>query len=54
MGEENIKKLIELIEDKINEAENCDDIEITKEFIKGYIDGLEMAKTIVEEKIYLL
>ena len=49
-----IEKLIELIEDKINEAENCDDIEITDEFLKGYINGLEMAKTIVEEKIYLL
>lgn len=49
-----IEKLIELIEDKINEAENCDDIEITEEFLKGYISGLEMAKTIVKEKIYLL
>lgn len=56
MNEENIKKLTELIEDKINEAENYEDedIEITEEFLKGYINGLEMAKTIVEEKIYLL
>lgn len=54
MNKENIEKLVELIEDKINEAENCDDIEITEEYLKGYIIGLEIAKIIVEEKIYLL
>ena len=58
MNKENIEKLVELIEDKINEAENCEDVEvhgfITEEYLIGYIEGLKMAKTIVEEKIYLL
>ena len=58
MNKENIEKLIELIENEITETEKCEDIEahgfVTEEFFIGYIEGLKKAKTIVEEKIYLL
>lgn len=46
-------KLIELIEDKINEAENCEEEDITEEFIKGYTNGLKMAIDIIKEHQYL-
>ena len=49
----NEEKLIELLEDKINEAENCEDLEYTKDFLNGYKDGLEMAKVIIKEHEYL-
>ena len=49
----NEEKLIELLEDKINEAENEEDLEYTEEFLKGYKNGLEMAKTIIKEHEYL-
>lgn len=45
-----MNKIIELLKDKINEAENCEEIEITSEYLKGYINGLKMAITIIEEK----
>ena len=44
-----MEELLEKIEDKIIEAENCEDIEITEEYLKGYISGLEMAKLLIEE-----
>lgn len=44
-------KIIELLEDKINEAENYEEEELGKEFIEGYINGLKMAVNIVEDVI---
>lgn len=48
MDKENLeryKRIEEMIDDKIVEAENCEDENITEE----YISGLEMAKTILKE-----
>ena len=42
-------EILELIEDKLNEVENCDDEDITEEYLNGYKNGLDMAKTIVNE-----
>ena len=39
-----LDKIIELLEDKIVEAENCEEENITEEYLKGYISGLEIAK----------
>lgn len=41
--------ILGLIEDKIIEAENCEDEDIIEEYLKGYKNGLEMAKIIVIE-----
>lgn len=41
--------ILGLIEDKIREAENCEDEDITEEYLKGYKNGLEIAKIIVVE-----
>lgn len=51
----NEEKLIELLEDKIREAKEyfTDEEDITEEEIKGYINGLEMAKAIIKEHEYL-
>ena len=49
----NEEKLLELLEDKINEAENEEDLEYTEEFLKGYKNGIEMAKDIIKEHEYL-
>lgn len=46
-----LDKIIELLEDKINEAENYEEEELGKEFIEGYINGLKMAVNIVEDVI---
>lgn len=48
---ENIKELIEAIEDKKNEAENCEDIDIKEEFLKGYKSGLNMALILINEML---
>ena len=42
---ERYKRIEEMIDDKIVEAENCEEENITEEYLKGYISGLEMAKT---------
>lgn len=34
LNENELKELFELIDDKINEAENCEDVEISEEFLK--------------------
>ena len=51
----NEEKLLELLEDKIREAKEyfTDEEDITEEEIKGYINGLEMAKVIIKEHEYL-
>lgn len=52
MDKENLeryKRIEEMIDDKIVEAEDCEEENITEEYIKGYISGLEMAKTILKE-----
>ena len=46
---ERYKRIEEMIDDKIVEAENCEEENITEEYLKGYISGLEMAKTILKE-----
>lgn len=48
----NIDKLIELIEDKIREADNCEDTEISEEYLKGYMSGLKMAQDIIKEQFW--
>lgn len=45
-----MENLLKLLDDKIIEVENCDDIEITEEYLKGYINGLNMARDIIEEE----
>ena len=55
MDKENLeryKRIAEMIDDKIVEAEDCEEYEIeeiNKEYLKGYINGLDMAKTILKE-----
>lgn len=49
----NEEKLLELLQDKIIEAENYEETEYTEDFIKGYINGLKMAIEIVKEHEYL-
>ena len=48
-----MKKIIDLIEDKIREVQNdngeIQNLELTDEYIKGYTSGLKHAKTIIEE-----
>lgn len=44
-----MKEIFEMLEDKINEARNCEDEEISEIYLKGYINGLEMAKIIIQE-----
>lgn len=55
MSEKEEEKLIELLEDKIREADVYfrEDEDITEEAVDGYINGLEMAKTIIKEHEYL-
>ena len=55
MQEKEEEKLIELLEDKIREANEyfIDEEDITEEEIKGYTNGLEMAITIIKEHDYL-
>ena len=45
-------KVVEMIEDKIREAENYEELEYSEDYIKGYISGLEHAKTIAKEILY--
>lgn len=48
---EDIKeKILDLLDDKMNEAENNEE-DTPKDFQKGYIRAIEMAKIIVEEFI---
>lgn len=42
-------EIFELIEDKINEVDNCEDEDIAEEYLKGYKNGLNMVKNIVNE-----
>lgn len=49
----NEEKLLELLEDKKIEAENCEDLEYTEDFLNGYKNGIEMAMTIIKEHEYL-
>lgn len=48
-----MKKIISLLEDKIREVENdngeIENLELTEEYIKGYMSGLKHAKTIIQE-----
>ena len=44
------EKLIELLENKINEAENCEEADIKQLYLSGYINGLNMAITIINEQ----
>lgn len=44
------KEVIKLIQDKIREAEQCEDSEISEEYLTGYINGLKMALTCIEEQ----
>ena len=48
-----MKKIINLIEDKIREVENdngeIENLELTEEYIKGYTNGIKHAKTIIQE-----
>lgn len=45
-------KVVEMIEDKIREAENYEEFEYSEDYIKGYISGLKHAKTIAKEILY--
>lgn len=49
------EKLLFSIDEKIREAEEyfIDDEDITEEEIKGYINGLEMAKDLIKEHDYM-
>lgn len=42
------EKILDLLDDKINEAENNEE-NTPEDFQKGYIRAIEMAKIIVEE-----
>lgn len=44
-----MKKVIDIINDKIIEAENCEDIDISQDYINGYINGLKMTLQIIKE-----
>ena len=44
-----MNEIIELLKDKINEAENCEETDISEEYLKGYKNGLDMAITIINE-----
>lgn len=39
----------ELLLDKIREAEQCDDPDISQEYLDGYVNGLKMAIVILKE-----
>lgn len=41
-------EIIEMLDDKIIEAENCEE-DISENFKRGYIKGIGMAKIIIEE-----
>lgn len=43
------EEMIDLLEDKIIEAENETDPEYSEDFLSGYMSGIKMAQTIVEE-----
>ena len=45
-----MENLIEKIEEKIIEAENCCDIEISEEYLKGYINGLKISMLLIKEE----
>lgn len=44
-----MEQLLKLLNDKINEAENCEEKDISEEFLKGYIAGIEHAKICIKE-----
>ena len=48
-----MKKIIDLLEEKIREVENdngeIENLELTEEYIKGYLSGIKHAKTIIKE-----
>jgi hypothetical protein len=39
----------ELLDEKIREAEQCEDLDVSEEYLTGYINGLNMAKQIHRE-----
>ena len=45
-----MEDLIAQIEDKIIESENCEDVDISQDYLNGYINGLKMAITLIKER----
>ena len=45
------EKILNLLDDKINEAENETNEEYSEEFLKGYILGIKHAKICIEEEL---
>lgn len=44
-----MEELVDLINEKIREAEQCEDADVSPEYLTGYINGLNMAKCLYHE-----